>query len=265
MARPLPEDITITHGPITLLSRFVLRAHETARRMGFHLSWHSDMEELMQLNRANLNVGGWYALPTLFNPAFSDVDDSNAAWIRADDDHGRLAAVVGLRMFDFSGTNFGDELLAGRVFVAREGDGEEWEVTAPSATKLSGDVFYPGALWVRPDLRKQGIGYLLCHLAIALAWGKWNPDHAASVIGYKAVEHRVADQYGLRHIEWSVFVRNSPRYGTRDLVLAWTPRAELRLAIEDYASQALPTLWTTEQRVATRSPDLRRHGSTSLS
>jgi hypothetical protein len=254
----LPEQITVTHGPTRFIGRFVLEAYETARRLGYLLSWNSDMRELQRFNRVNLAT--WFPLMTLFDPDFCPVDDGNAGWVEARDRAGDIVAVIAVRLLEWpDGANFKTETEAGRVFVGTPGDGEEWRVTAPSAEAIVGRLLYPGALWIRPDHRHRERGYLLCHLAIALGWTLWSPDFAASIIQLHAVERGVADRYGLSHVERAVHCRNSPRLGDRDMVLAWVPRAEFRAVIEAFrdqelmsaASEPLATLRTTESSEAT--------------
>jgi hypothetical protein len=228
------------------------------------LKWHTDMAALRRLNRANL--ASWYPLPTLFDPELDPgVDESNTAWIEAADRAGGSVAAIGLRLFDWPNSDFGREFEAGRVFRSFAGEREVWQVTAPSAALIGGRVFYPGTLWIRPDHRGRQLGGLLCHLAIALAWTKWSPDWAASVIGTRAVERGAIRQYGLRHIEWAVTCRDSPRLGNRDLVLGYLPRAEFRDEIETYLRQPLFTVRTTETSVATGSPQRVCQGRMSLS
>jgi hypothetical protein len=266
----LPDQVTVTHGPVELIGRFILQGYEAARRMGYLLSWRTDMAELCRINR--LHHASWFPIATLFDPAFCALDESNSGWIEARDEDGELAAVIALRLLDWSDepeTNLKIEIEAGRFFLGERGD---WQVTAPSAEAIGGRVFYPGALWIHPAHRHgPGLGYLLCHLAIALAWTNWAPDFAASVVKVYALERGVASRYGMPYVEHGVFVRNSPRVGDLDLVLTWLPRREYAQSLTSYLDYEMfgersgVISRTTETSVATLSPRGRFHGSMSRS
>jgi hypothetical protein len=267
----LPDQITITHGPSELLGRFVLAAFERARRAGAILRWRSDMERLRRVNARHLDT--WYVLPPMFDPHLSVLDPGNAAWIEAIDRAGATIGVVGLRRFEIA-TDFATEFNAGRIMYAdpeRDAPRDEvWHASAPSAASISGTVFWPGTLWVRPDRRRSGLAALLCHLSIALGWTMWAPRFAVSMIASEAVRRDQADQYGLRHMEPAVTCRNSPDRPDLDMHLAWLGAREFRGAIEgffdDYAAGlAATTSRTTEMTVATRSPAGVRHGRMSRS
>jgi hypothetical protein len=271
MPNYLPDQITITHGPAELLGRFVLLAFEMARRKGAALRWHTDMERLRATNERH--VGTWYVLPPMFDPRFSALDPSNAAWIEATDRMGATIGVIGLRRFDVA-TDFAEAFNARRIMYAnpaRDAPADEvWHVSAAGAAAMSGNLFWPGTLWVRPDRRQSGLAALLCRLSIALGWTMWAPRYALSMIASHAVQRGVADQYGLRHMEPAVICRNSPDRPDLDMHLAWLRDREFRGAVEDFlddyaAELAATTSRTTETTVARRSPAGVCQGRMSLS
>jgi hypothetical protein len=271
MRNYLPDQITISHGPAELIARFVLVAWEAARRKGAVLRWHTDMERLRRTNRRHLAT--WYFLPPMFDPRFNPLDASNAGWIEATGSAGETLGVVGLRRFDVA-TDFASEFNARRIMYRHaERDApprELWRVTAPHAAGMSGTLFWPGTLWVRPDRRRSGLAALLCRLSIALGWTLWKPRFAVSMVASEAVRRGVANRYGLRHMEPAVTCRNSPDRPDLDMHLAWLAEGEFRDAVDgfaaDYAAElAAATPRTTDTTVATRSLRAVRQGRISRS
>jgi hypothetical protein len=267
----LPDQITIAHGPTELLARCLLIGFETARREGAYLRWHGDMARLLAVNERHRDT--WYELPPMFDPRVNDFADGGAGWIEAAAPCGASLAAIGLRRYRCE-RDFAAEFATLRTHYAdparQAPSGEEWRITAPSARRMQGTVFWPGTLWVRPDRRGSGLAALLSHLAIVVGWTRWAPDYAASVIKSAAVARGVAGQFGLRHMEPAVTCRNSRRWGDMDMHLVWLPRHEFRQTVAAYfadqaAGLAGETSRTTETSVATGSPEGVRQGRISLS
>jgi hypothetical protein len=267
MSRDFLDHVVVTFGPTSFLARFFIEAHEAARALDLLLTLEDDMRALCHLNAAHRST--WYRLPTIFDPEYSELGPGNALWVAARDRAGRPVAAIALRLFDWHGTSLATELNTRRMLYARPdldaAPAERWHTEIPEAAEMSGDVFYPGALWIEPARRHTGLAPLLCHLSIALAWTTWRPSCAVSFIASKAVKRGVADQYGLRHMRDGVTCRNSPHWGDLDMSLVWLARSEFRDALERIRHHAVFTSSTTETNVAIGSPSTRRQGRMILS
>ena len=64
----LPDALTIKHGPVRLLSAFVLKGDKAARRKGLRLHLRYDFGELLYFNKQRIVCGDWYRLANMFHP-----------------------------------------------------------------------------------------------------------------------------------------------------------------------------------------------------
>jgi hypothetical protein len=262
----LLEQVTVRHGPSLFLAQFFVEAVLAAQQFGVALSIEHDAEALFALNAANRD--SWHPLPTMFDPAYHDLDPKSFFWVAARNAQGELIGTYAVRTYDWQETSLAAELSGLRMHYARpERDapaGETWATTVPEATEIGGRIACHGGLWLKPARRHAGLAPILCHVAHALAWTAWLPDFSVTFIVTSCVRRGFADQYGFRYMKEAVTRRHSPR-GDVDLALCWLPRGDFRNTLEAMRAQPAFTARTTETSVATVEPSRRRQGSMSLS
>ena len=105
------EQLAIGHGPIRLLGQFFLRAVSELNRLGFEII-HISAEDLLAANLANAD--NWLPLVQIFDPRWSDVGDANQLAIAVRKD-GRIVGAHAVRFFDWTNTNFHDEIASYRL------------------------------------------------------------------------------------------------------------------------------------------------------
>ena len=262
----LLDQVTVRHGPSLYLAQFFVEAVLAAQQFGLTLSIERDAEALRALNAANRD--SWHPLPTMFDPAYHDLDPKSFFWVAARNAQGEIIGTYAVRAYDWEETSLATELSARRMHYARpERDapaGETWGTTVPEAAEIGGRIACHGGLWLKPARRHAGLAPILCHVAHALAWTTWLPDFSVTLIVTTCVRRGFADQYGFRHMKEAVMRRHSPR-GDVELALCWLPRADFHGTLEAIRAQPAFTARTTETSVATVEPSRRRQGSMSLS
>jgi hypothetical protein len=109
--------------------------------------------------------------------------------------------------------------------------GERCEVTAATATCVTGRVAYVGAAWVRPDFRGRGLSEALPRFAKAYALTQWNPQWITSLMTEATHSRGFAERFGYNHIAWEARWINS-RLGDLRCAVLWMDAAHL---IDDLA------------------------------
>ena len=90
----LPDAVTVRGGPVTEIASFLLLTDNIARERGISLRVRTDIDELVALNRREVERGNWYPLFPIFDPACNQVDETNAYWISGVNEQGET--VVGI-------------------------------------------------------------------------------------------------------------------------------------------------------------------------
>jgi hypothetical protein len=234
----LPDQITVDHGPASLFGRFFLAADRAARERGVYLHLHTEFDSLLEVNR---RTPEWGALVPIFNPEYSLLKPDAAFWIEGRNAAGETVATQAARLYLMRDTTLEDELLSLRFFyadaAARQEAGERFEVTAPSAGRISGRVVFSGGIWYRPDYRGIGLSSIMPRISRAYAYTRWMSDYTISMVAPVLVEKGVVGSYGYRRVEPEVRMLNSFR-GDSTYVLVWMTGDELIDDLDEYFSSS---------------------------
>lgn len=202
----LADQITIRHGPLSLLMEFLRAAERAARARGVFLTLRSDLDALVDFNARQRRH--WYRISPLFDPAFSAVSPENSFWIEGHDSAGDTVATQACRGFHWRATTLREEAESLRIFYAdpvrMAAPGERCTVTAPSAGRIAGRVAYSGSGWYRPDFRGRQLSAILPRISRACALACWGTEITVSFVEDVLIEKGVVARYGYRQIEHAI-------------------------------------------------------------
>lgn len=234
----LLDQITIEHGPASLLGRFFLVADAAARRQGLYLSFAS-FDELAEANRRNRDT--WKPLFSVFDPANGTLTPENSFCLLGRNRQGEVVATQAARLYAWDESNFADEITSLRLFYpdpARQArPGERCTVTAPSAHRITGRVVFSGGGWYRPDYRKRDLATILPRISRALAYTRWKSDFTMSLMAKSVVDGGMAARCGYTNVEYAVDL-NGCTMGDICFALVWM-KAEQMLNDLEQASSVL--------------------------
>ena len=205
----LPDALTIKHGPAPLLSEFVLESDRHARDLGVRLRIRYDFDALVEINeRESRPRGSWYRLPIQFDPRLTDLTPQNSYWISGENEDGEIVLCQAGRIYYWPETNLAEE--ARLMFFGGHEEGQRCIVTAESAHQIGGVVFYGGALWLHPSLRRRFPPGQPGRIGRAYAAARWPVDYSISFMAPALIEKGHAKRCGFKHTSYSVFYPGSP-------------------------------------------------------
>ncbi|TJV41608.1 MAG: hypothetical protein E5Y18_11535, partial [Mesorhizobium sp.] len=185
------------HITILEVSKYICFLDETARKSGMQFKMGEDFNEYIHITT---NIPGKPPTDPNFRPDCSRLDAGRAFWIVGKDQSGKVAHVQALRVDNLTATNLAGHLESLKAFYAnpksRAGSGSSCICRAPTAQKITRLVAYHGDIWLREDLRGQGLTRTFAGIAFGLAWVKWAPDFIYALVPTWSIEKGVADQYG---------------------------------------------------------------------
>ena len=226
------DQITVTHGPVALIGRFLLKAENAVRQRGLRLSFAS-MDELLALNIKNRDT--WLPLFPVFDPTCGDLTVRNAFCLLGYDRRGDAVAAQAGRLYDWADTNLHEEATSLRMFYDEPARSryptERCHVTALAAKGVAGRVVFSGAAWYRTDYRGKQLAEILPRLSRAYAYTRWKSDCTITMMTETVVKGGVFPKNGYRNIEWDIRLQNS-RLGDLRLSLQWSKTDEM---IDDLA------------------------------
>lgn len=227
----LPDALTIKHGPRDLLARFVLEGDKLARSMGIRLRLRHDFENFQTLNDFEVARGNWYPLVDIFKPEHGGLSPENSYWISGETDDGEIVVTQAGRVYYWPETSLAEE-AHDMFYGGRTDETGPCHVKAADASKISGVVFFGGAVWVRPDFRGLGLSKLMPRLGRAYAAARWPLDWGMSLVKPALVDKGVAKGYGYKHESRSLFFPGH-QLGNLEVVLVYLSREE---AYDDLAT-----------------------------
>ena len=220
--RSLLDQITLVHGPHDLLSRHFRMADAAARDWGLRLRLRSDFDELIELNRENRD--SWPPLSPAFDPAHSNLRIDSAFWLEAIDHRGETVVTEIARLFDFKNTNLVEELRSLRIYYENPAPhlaaGERVEIDAPPATAVRGRTMHGGAIWVRPDWRRNGLTRIISRVCAAYALTRWDTAFTWGLVEPRLHAGGLSQAYGPHAVAEGVMLHLAFR-GDLPAVLIW--------------------------------------------
>jgi GNAT superfamily N-acetyltransferase len=266
---PLLDTVWVEHGPRDLIGRSLLRAAETARRLGISLHMGRGLHRLVEVNQVNLDT--WAPLMPALQPDRNGATADNVIYLEGRDARGEVVITEMVRRYQWHGTNFKREFESRRFLYAdpaAEGRHDEiCVVEAAIAEQITGDCQWYGGLWCRPDFRGRGLTALIPRVLRTLALTTWDLEtYAFGLVEIAAVEAGVLANYqydGQRH-QPGAYIRNSYRPAV-DWHLVWRSRQDV---IDDLTAQFGETTTrrrTVDKQETQRSPLSERQGNKSRS
>ncbi|UPK28167.1 hypothetical protein [Bradyrhizobium sp. 195] len=135
------------------------------------------------------------------NPNFrsdrSRVEAGEGYWIIGVDKNNDVAGLEAARLYRLSHSNFAEHLESLKAFYAdptRHAHPQDRCIcTAPTAKKMTGKVAYHGDLWVRRDLRGQGIRKIITRITHGVSFAMWAPDFLCALVARSTLDKGVDD------------------------------------------------------------------------
>lgn len=238
--RSLLDQITLVHGPHELLARHFTLADAMAREWGLRLRLRGDFDALMALNRENRD--SWPPLSPAFDPAHSNLRIDSAFWLEGIDDRGDTVVTEIARFFDFGNSDVVEELRSLRIYYEHpephRAAGERVEVDAPAAKIVRGRTMHGGAIWVRPDWRRNGLTRIISRVCAAYAHTRWDTRFTWGLVEPRLHAGGLSQAYGPHQVAEGVTLCLPFRDSARR-VLIWMSSeallADLRRSIDRVA------------------------------
>jgi hypothetical protein len=227
--RSILEQMSLVHGPRELIARYIAHADRAARELGVQLRLSWDFERLIALNLQNHD--SWPTLSSIFNPKYNSLRRDNAFLIEGVDEDGATVMTSAGRLYDHGDRSVADDLRSLRVFYDRPEEhvaaGERIEVTAPMAEHLCGRIMFSGAVWVRPDYRRNGLTKIIPRLTRSYALAQWNTPVFWAYIDHDLEKIGVARAYGSWHVEDRIITHMPSWRGDHDILFMSMGQATL--------------------------------------
>ncbi|GAA0781598.1 hypothetical protein E1180_21140 [Roseibium denhamense] len=173
-----------------------------------------------------------------FSPRFFDLHGATAFWIGAYDERGDIVSVQAAKVEDLLDRSLADhwDQQQRRLFVDPNPQAKFGTDHAHDAYFMRGRIVYHGNLWLRRDIRGQGLAEPLTQLGFLVSLLKWSPDYlyglmaAASAekgfgirVGYRrfvprGTHWRIAPGH-IREDDWLVYATRNDIQGLAELVL----------------------------------------------
>ncbi|MDX2157343.1 MAG: hypothetical protein SFW09_12620 [Hyphomicrobiaceae bacterium] len=209
IGRPVLADLTIEHGPVTLLGRFFLLADGLLAEAGVTL-YRTTLAEAAAAQSAN--VDSWNMFPPMLDTRLSAIPDATSYGLLGRNERGDVVCAQGGRIYDLGDRSFADIVADQSFFYGTEippAPGKPTaEVAAPSAPLVRGRMVYSGALWVRPDYRGKNLSGVLPRFSRCYALAKWNTDFTVGMVSESNIVPKLLAAYGYNRIEPRFTIHN---------------------------------------------------------
>ncbi|MHC4049459.1 hypothetical protein [Bradyrhizobium sp. 25ACV] len=184
------------------VSRFLQEHDDAAAQKGIKLSIGFDFHKYVSITRATPTKGRTY--PN-FRPDRSSIKPGEGFWIMGIDKNEEVALLEAVRLYDLSQSNFAEHLQSLKAFYAdppvHAHPQDRCICISPSAKRIAGKVAYVGDLWVRRDLRGQGIPKIISGIARGVSLSMWAPDFLCGLVARWRLDTGGIAQCGDVHYE----------------------------------------------------------------
>ena len=241
---PLLQAIRINTEPRGDFARFFLRAEQLLHEAGLTVQSVSPVT-LVEINEANRD--SWPPLFAAIDYRKQPIDPADMNVLVAFDRSGLAVATTAVRRLDMTGTTAADELVSMRLIFGEKAEAmreiAEFELTAPSATRISGKISYHGGVWVHPRFRKHGLTRLMPKLNRYMALAQKYVDFEIAMASAALLKPHVAASYSVEASEpyYAYKERGQKIY---DGVFNWSSRDWIIATLRNdvVAMEALSTL-----------------------
>jgi hypothetical protein len=198
---PFLANINVQHEPRAQLSRYFLKADSDLTRKALKVFFITP-QELIRINEQN--ASSWAPLMPVLDSRLNKIAPSDLISIAVYDTNDDVVSTISVRRMDIE-TSVKEEMESLRFFY---GDGaepkrrtDEFTLTSPTASRLKGNIFYLGGLWVRPDQRHNALPVTMTRVIRYLALGSWNPDFEIGIATNAFLRPDVAKIYAFQSTE----------------------------------------------------------------
>ncbi|MCK1304172.1 hypothetical protein [Bradyrhizobium sp. 45] len=212
------------------VSRFLQTYDDAAVQKGIKLSIGFDFHKYVSITLTT---------PTKNPPALmfqldrAPIKPGDGFWMMGVDRNHEVALLQAARMFDLSGSNLADHIV--NVHSADPAPPSHPQdccsCTALSAKKITGKVAYHGDIWVRGDLRGQGMPKIMAGAAFGVCFAMWAPDFICGLVERWSLDKGVVTQYGYPHYE-AGGLRLAGQDVLNDYLVVWLTGDELRCRVD---------------------------------
>jgi len=135
-----------------------------------------------------------------FSPRFFDLHGATAFWVGAYNEHGNLVSVQAAKVEDLQDRSLAEhwQQQQRRIFVDPNPQARFGTDHAHDACFMRGRIVYHGNLWLRRDIRGQGLAEPLTQLGFLLALLKWSPDYLYGLMAARSAEKGFGIRVGYR-------------------------------------------------------------------
>jgi GNAT superfamily N-acetyltransferase len=223
----LLDQISLVHGPHTVLARYFEIAETALCERGVRLRLRADFDRLVEINHEHRD--SWPAFIPMFDPSHNRLRLDDSFWVEALDERGCPVATHAGRLYDWQDTTLEQEMASLRAFfrdpAPHLANGDSIAVEAPSARHIRGRVMGGGAVWVRPDHRGKGLATLVPRVSRAYALTRWDIVGNWAVMEPKIRDQGLARRHGFKEEEMVVFRLKAWR-DHLPMLLVWMSREE---------------------------------------
>ncbi len=253
---PLLQAIKIRTEPRGEFARFFLRAEQLLFDEGITVQ-SVEPSTLVEVNEANRD--SWPPLFGAMDYRKQPITAADMSTLIGYDRDGMAVATTAVRRLDYTTTNAYDELTSLRLIF---GDTAEemraksaFELTAPSAPRISGRVLYHGGVWVHPRHRKRGFTRIMPKLNRYFALSQKEFDFEIAMASAALLKPHVAKSYSVEASEpYYAYLENGRKI--YDGVFNWSSRdwiiATLRQDLEEMEAVDASNVGRDQEHAARR-------------
>jgi hypothetical protein len=207
--RPVLEGLEVRHGPIAQLGRFFLLADTLLAKAGVNL-YRTSLADAAATQSAN--VESWHMFPPMLDTRLSSIATEMSYALLGRNGKGDVVCAQGGRIYDIGDRTFADIVADQSFFYGSEipplPGRPIAEVTAASATTITGRFVYSGGLWVHPDYRGRHLATLLPRFSRCYALATWDTQFTVGMASESNFSPRLVNAYGYRKIERRFTIHN---------------------------------------------------------
>lgn len=159
------------------LDQIVQRCEELISYLGIELQSGTDFEVFKYfVDRSERET----PLDPIFTPSKSDIDHVDGQWLLGRDRHGNIVQTQAVRAIELGGLTL-SEFMKSKINVIRPFGYDvnlgktRWRLS-PDASRIKGDVYYHGGLWIRKDFRGGCFATLITRYLLAKTMIEQAPD-----------------------------------------------------------------------------------------
>lgn len=225
--RPVLEDLQIQFGPVTVLGRFFLLADALLAKAGVTL-YLVPLADAVATHASN--VDSWHAFPPMLDTRLSNIDPATSYGLLGCNERGDIVCAQGGRVYDLGNQSFADVVADQSFFYGAQippAAGQPVaEISAPSASLITGRFVYSGGLWVHPDYRGRHLTTVLPRFSRCYALAKWDTQFTVGMANERNFSERLVAAYGYEKVERRFTIHNM---GPDPMTLAvlWMNRDDL--------------------------------------